>query len=59
MDMAYIVKGKLNGERWKSEIYSDAQDMSDKYHECLNNNKYTEIKTFNVYIHYEEMTQES
>lgn len=55
MDMSYVVKGKYKGEEWKSEFFDDAQDMSDKYSECLDDPNYTELKQYNVCIHYEEI----
>lgn len=59
MDMGYAIIGKYKGKHWKSKIYDDAEEMSQKYHEYLNDKAYTNLKQYNAYIHYEEIIYEN
>lgn len=57
MDFGYIVKGKHKENNWKSKIYFDANEMSKKFNDCASDKDYSDIKQFNVYIHYEEFEE--
>jgi hypothetical protein len=58
MDTGYAVKSKLDGKAFVSEIYFDAQEASEKYDELNADKRFSDVKLFNAFIHYEEIKED-
>jgi hypothetical protein len=57
MDAGYAVKAKFEDYDWTSEIYFDVQDFSDKLDECKADKRFSDVKMYLAYVHYEEIKE--
>lgn len=53
MEIGYVIKGKRMGEKWKSQVYDDAEDCDQDYYDLLYVDDYSDLKKYTVYMHYE------
>ncbi|MFI2856955.1 hypothetical protein ACH6EH_07415 [Paenibacillus sp. JSM ZJ436] len=54
MRWGYVVKGRLYGEPYESQLFEDIEDREEHYDVLKQDDDYGDIKKYTVYLHYEE-----